>query len=1000
MATILATNGILMVPLVLDANQSTEQFAKLLPKLCRIVPWTTRRSALPFLVAAIASADSADLKVRKTLYDCLLISGWQSVEWPKSFSPLPELLDMLECDYADARKSAAYALQGFIQSEAFLASQKDAIKESRLAGRLAEMIRSAACYAAGSCLQHGGSHDSGYCRRTDKEKHTIALRPTLMLFKRVTPDLVPMLLENDLLGALVKYSLGLLVAPAGEEIDPQPGDFELLGTQILCIVYVWTLTICRPSDSFSIMCHGATRFIIDAARRLANSADKFGSRRVAVDGFEPLELDEALMSATRALRKMIELSTQKDFQIDWIPIIFNFGLVPALHAIIDHRDKMIPILKDSIERVLERYDCEAVNLAQVDMEACGMDVLLYRHNNSSRVVKKFFDYISDKADPTPIPNPANEDLVSRSLLRSARSKSRTRVEIRYLQLLGSLLSLPDWWDIFDTPGGPEKLLSHAREYALPDVTEDMLQLAMQELEYRAANEVQTVFGINGTRAIIVPGPVEQTFVSHDAAPAELCKLLARQSHDLEDVPERLVDWRAGTNDMVRDLVNPSLFCLVYGTTVVAASSQRRRHTMQMSLEDLERYGRVTKPPGSVDAAQHASQRFQWLPAEFRVNDDSSIAIQSFINNLHPVWHRDIYKSIAKLFGCFVPLFEMQFGEFRVFDRFRCLHDNPQRMQINIDLWAKRRARELEILELKHVARGDEEVPQDEVAPFAHFSPLDDANDEPAAGQESAAAVSPASSTQEQTTGRKVFRGSPMRFTHEEIKALDAEFGSEDNPLHLPQLPKIFSAPATPLAPANLRGRNLQVIVRMSNIYLTPAKPVYQPDWAVHGSWNEPIVVTGILCYDVANIADPRLAFRRPVMAFSTRVLEPDGDPRVRPETNTQFLGRIALKEGCSLSFPNLFQHKFENIELADATQPGHLKMLEFHVIDPAMSLVSTAHVSPQQLEWYAVGLEGRLPPELLTLMIKDKVKLDEAKRFQREFELERAALGAVLNRTL
>ncbi|KAK5670326.1 hypothetical protein QVD99_003021 [Batrachochytrium dendrobatidis] len=55
-----------------------------------------------------------------------------------------------------------------------------------------------------------------------------------------------------------------------------------------------------------------------------------------------------------------------------------------------------------------------------------------------------------------------------------------------------------------------------------------------------------------------------------------------------------------------------------------------------------------------------SCKFQWLPSEFHVEQDGSVTINSYINNLNPIWHRDMYKCIAKIFKCFVPMFESLF----------------------------------------------------------------------------------------------------------------------------------------------------------------------------------------------------------------------------------------------------------------------------------------------------------------------------------------------------
>ncbi|KAJ2118970.1 hypothetical protein IW147_006216 [Coemansia sp. RSA 720] len=52
-----------------------------------------------------------------------------------------------------------------------------------------------------------------------------------------------------------------------------------------------------------------------------------------------------------------------------------------------------------------------------------------------------------------------------------------------------------------------------------------------------------------------------------------------------------------------------------------------------------------------------SEKFCRLPTEFRVDDDGTVTIESYINNLHPVQHAAFYPTIAHIFSKFVPMLE-------------------------------------------------------------------------------------------------------------------------------------------------------------------------------------------------------------------------------------------------------------------------------------------------------------------------------------------------------
>lgn len=57
--------------------------------------------------------------------------------------------------------------------------------------------------------------------------------------------------------------------------------------------------------------------------------------------------------------------------------------------------------------------------------------------------------------------------------------------------------------------------------------------------------------------------------------------------------------------------------------------------------------------------------------------------------------------------------------------------------------------------------------------------------------------------------------------------------------------------------------------------------------------------------------------------------------------------------GNSSSSPNVLEHRVEGFELVDKNRPGYRKMIAIFLVDPALSILSTSCVSPQQLHWAA-----------------------------------------------
>ncbi|MFJ8045467.1 DUF4246 domain-containing protein [Kitasatospora sp. NPDC096147] len=170
---------------------------------------------------------------------------------------------------------------------------------------------------------------------------------------------------------------------------------------------------------------------------------------------------------------------------------------------------------------------------------------------------------------------------------------------------------------------------------------------------------------------------------------------------------------------------------------------------------------------------------------------------------------------------------------------------------------------------------------------------------------------------------------------------------------VPDAPE-FSPPALPdAARVRLRGRGLQVIVKLATIHLTPDQPEYAGgSWHVEGMLNERIVSTGIYYWDSENVTGSRLGFRA---ALDDPWYEQNDDAGVRAvyglEDETalnQVLGSVPTPEGRCLAFPNVLQHRVDAFRLADPARPGHRKILAFFLVDPSRRIVSTADVPPQQ----------------------------------------------------
>jgi hypothetical protein len=180
-------------------------------------------------------------------------------------------------------------------------------------------------------------------------------------------------------------------------------------------------------------------------------------------------------------------------------------------------------------------------------------------------------------------------------------------------------------------------------------SEKMLDWVFEELRFKAKVLQET-----GTVTVFDEGVVK----SDTAVPESLRQALIAGVARLEDVPEDEKDWHPNSDNQVLDLVHPSLFPLVYGRTRIIRDKL-------LTIDDgINLSGAGEAPPiqsrGSYDNT--LSEKFQWLPCDvsFEPSKHGSFKcrITSYINNLHPKDHADLYRVIEGILDCAVPLWNV------------------------------------------------------------------------------------------------------------------------------------------------------------------------------------------------------------------------------------------------------------------------------------------------------------------------------------------------------
>ncbi|ROT38455.1 hypothetical protein SODALDRAFT_333036 [Sodiomyces alkalinus F11] len=489
--------------------------------------------------------------------------------------------------------------------------------------------------------------------------------------------------------------------------------------------------------------------------------------------------------------------------------------------------------------------------------------------------------------------------------------------------------------------------------------------------------------------------------SDTAIPRELKDELRAAVARLEDVPDHQKDWHPRSDGKVLDLVHPSLWPLVYGRTRILPD---RRLTLENCL-DACGIGEVIPRPGSDGSRRYFpgawSTRFQWLPCDVDLDEATGRAkIVSYINNLHPTRHRDLYTIIEKVIDKTLPLWDLVHRWPREFDKDKRIQCHDVSRTCTIPDFCQDEEQDRGGCEPYHRPLEEGEAPR---PVLDDYSDLED--DHPLKAKDNA------------------WFDATHPVPQPEPEPYDPADGGRPPGGEGPTAEDVHKEGEGPSFFSGLR--RLQVIVKLANIHLTPENPTYDGgSWHIEGQLNEHICATALYYYDSDNITPSHLAFRTPgdreglsgelgyeqdnfrpiTMAFA--IDDPNG-------STLQNLGRVLTREDRLLVFPNVYQHRVAPFSLADDTRPGHRKILALFLVDPALPVIGTANVPPQQRHWWLEGHDdggkeaeeadggdrggwrAKLPPEVQQIVLEQMewpIGWEEAKATRLELIYERTRL--------
>ncbi|KAH6979175.1 hypothetical protein EDB82DRAFT_247320 [Fusarium venenatum] len=420
---------------------------------------------------------------------------------------------------------------------------------------------------------------------------------------------------------------------------------------------------------------------------------------------------------------------------------------------------------------------------------------------------------------------------------------------------------------------------------------------------------------------------------HQNLQAAFAKLKLEQKDD--------PDWHPNTNEMVQNLVHPSLYPLVYGRSrvfrdeVVGVEDAIDRWSGKGDVipkkndwpVDMSRSRYSTGIGGGQIHDSYWSENYQWLPSNVNFQDDSSAKFTSYINGLHPTEHPEIYATIEKLIDRAITAWDLcvpcyltgeKDGAGRTEPRFG-MPENPD--DENDKNWT--------------VSLDDIPLPKGENE--------DDKSDS-------------------------------YRWEMEDRQREQWEEVREPIQPEAPEF-KAWDYGVKPACSFRERYPDIQVIVKMASIELTPDKPTFPAGgWHVEGQMNEHIVGTALYYLDSENVTPSSLKFRMQTSPYQDKFQDSVGQGQynwmelvygtaLSGGDCLQQYGSVETKEGRLLAFPNVFHHCVSPFELQDKTKPGHRRFIALWLVDPHTRIINTGNVPPQQHSWWMEKAFGNLDAE-------------------------------------
>ncbi|KAJ5178785.1 Protein of unknown function DUF4246 [Penicillium capsulatum] len=519
---------------------------------------------------------------------------------------------------------------------------------------------------------------------------------------------------------------------------------------------------------------------------------------------------------------------------------------------------------------------------------------------------------------------------------------QTLREITMVDVMEELTDLPEWWLKVRDNATAEKWKQEAMANCV-EITQNMANWIIEELRFKAMiYETNLAVGLYN-------GDVTK---SDTNIPPALAQDLREASKVLDFADEELRFYHPGTMNRQRDLLSMALYPLIYGKSRILPDKligldDALRHAGQGEVIPVPQETGITREDIAWRVSARSdievrpfSRNFQALPSDWQLGDDGRWHITTYINNLHPVKHRNIYKLIEDAFNCMVPQWNMTMTPLKDMLHSRARIEYHKAEYYPVPKEIADRAPQMKPRE-----------PQSEFEERREKWRMENYRAvQPDCGQFIPWAVPPCMMS-------KLPEDLPSAVRIERGVDLDKDY----------------------------KERGLQVITRIMVVSLTPEDPYYQTEWHVEGQMNEHICAAAFLTIDVENMKEASMEFRNIVDVDTLASVEHEQNDFIwlrqifgleNGEPAIQRSGSIKCKPGRVVMYPSTVQHRQTKFELQDKSKKGYTRGLLFYLVDPNMRIISTANIPPQRLDWTldARSEDGDLTGSMAQLALDNRDK--------------------------